>query len=110
VAQRAVLGHAGVISRTKTPESFFGQNADDVLANYHRVVATDSFVYDLDKFTTPNGRFVQDESLFLPLADAGDALNQILVYTHYQDLWGQPSGAIAAMPFRGRPKDPTSRR
>ncbi|HEY7687713.1 MAG TPA: PAS domain-containing protein [Dongiaceae bacterium] len=82
----------------RVAESFFGQTAEDVLANYRRVVATGSFVYDLDKFTTPGGRFVQDESLFLPLADVAGAVGQILVYTHYQDLWGQPHGAIAAMP------------
>lgn len=95
----------------RVAESFFGQNADDVLANYCRVVATGSFVYDLDKFTTPGGRFVQDESLFLPLADAARAMSQILVYTHYQDLWGRPTGAVAAMPSGNRPKGGrTSRR
>jgi hypothetical protein len=75
-------------------ESFFGQSADDVLANYRRVIATESFVYDLDKFTTPGGRFVQDESLFLPLGDAAGAINQILIYTHYQDLWGRSCGEL----------------
>jgi hypothetical protein len=80
-------------------ESFFGQSADDVLANYRRVIATGSFVYDLDKFTTPGGRFVQDESLFLPLANAAGALNQILIYTHYQDLWSQSCGALAAISY-----------
>jgi hypothetical protein len=82
----------------RVAENFFGRSADDVLANYRRVVATASFVYDLDNFTAPGGRFVQDESLFLPLADAAGAVSQILTYTHYQDLWGEPSGAIAAMP------------
>jgi hypothetical protein len=62
------------------------------------VIATGSFVYDLDKFTTPGGRFVHDESLFLPLADAAGAINPIPVYSHYHDLWGQSWGAVAAIP------------
>jgi hypothetical protein len=91
VGTREVAARGHDPTGRRVAESFFGQSADDVLANYRRVIATESFVYDLDKFTTPNGRFVHDESLFLPLADAAGAINPILIYTHYQDLWGRHS-------------------
>src|SRR5262249_39099066 len=105
VGTREVAARGHDPTGQRVAESFFGLSADDVLANYRRVVATGSFVYDFDKFTTPSGRFVQDESLFLPLADAAGAISQmILIYTHYQDLWGEPWGAIAAIPSGGRRK------
>jgi hypothetical protein len=99
VGTREVAARGHDPTGRRVAESFFGQSADDVLANYRRVIATGSFVYDLDKFTTPGGRFVQDESLFLPLANAAGALNQILIYTHYQDLWSQSCGALAAISY-----------
>ena len=86
VGTREVAARGHDPTGRRVAECYFGQNADDVLANYRCVVATGSFVYDLDNFTTPDGRFVQDESLFLPLGDATGAASQILIYTHYQDL------------------------
>jgi len=99
VGTREVAARGHDPTGRRVAENFFGQSADDVLANYRRVIATGSFVYDLDKFTTPSGRFVHDESLFLPLADAAGAINPILIYTHYQDLWSRSRGEFATTPF-----------
>jgi len=87
VGTREVEARGNDPTGRRVADSFFGTSADDVLKNYRHVVATGSFIYDFDKFTSPGGRFVQDESLFLPLATTTDAVGQILVYSHYQDLW-----------------------
>lgn len=76
-------------------DAYFGTNPDDVLENYRRVATSGSFLYDFDRFTSPGGRFVQDESLFLPLTTTSDAVGQILVYSHYEDLW--MSAAVKAL-------------
>lgn len=68
-------------------DAYFGTSPEDVLQNYRRVVTSGSYLYDFDKFTSPGGRFVQDESLFLPLSTTGEGVGQILVYSHYEDLW-----------------------
>jgi hypothetical protein len=67
----------------------FGSTTEDVVANYERVVATRSFLYHDDEFVRPGGRFVHDESLFLPLATGGEEVGQIMVYSYYSDLWAQ---------------------
>lgn len=82
-------------------DAFFGKSSDDVLENYRRVVASGAFLYDLDKFTSPGGRFVQDESLFLPLSTTDASVGQILVYSHYEDLWLSAATQAAAI---GKPK------
>jgi hypothetical protein len=71
----------------RVAENWYGSDAADVVANYERVVASRSFLYDLDRFVRPNGRQVQDESLFLPLAVGGEEVGQIMVYSFYGDLW-----------------------
>jgi hypothetical protein len=73
----------------RVAENWFGADAQDVVANYERVVATRSFLYHDDEFVRPGGRFVHDESLFLPLATQGDEVGQIMVYSHYSDVWAQ---------------------
>jgi hypothetical protein len=73
----------------RVAENWFGADAQDVVSNYERVVETRSFLYHDDEFVRPGGRFVHDESLFLPLATCGDAVGQIMVYSHYSDLWAQ---------------------
>ena len=36
---------------------------------------------------TEDGHFLVDESLFLPLSFDGARVDQVLVYSHYEDLW-----------------------
>jgi hypothetical protein len=73
----------------RVAENWFGSDAQDVVSNYERVVATRSFLYHDDEFVRPGGRFVHDESLFLPLAIRGEDVGQIMVYSYYSDLWAQ---------------------
>jgi hypothetical protein len=73
----------------RVAENWFGSDAQDVVSNYERVVATRSFLYHDDEFFRPGGRFVHDESLFLPLATGGEEVGQIMVYSYYSDLWSQ---------------------
>jgi hypothetical protein len=73
----------------RVAENWFGSDAQDVVSNYVRVVETRSFLYHDDEFVRPGGRFVHDESLFLPLATGGDEVGQIMVYSYYSDLWAQ---------------------
>ena len=67
-------------------ESFFGPSLDNVLGCYDRVVATRSPLYDDEQYVTPDGRFSDDETLFLPLSDDGEHVNRILVFGTYSEL------------------------
>lgn len=96
VGTREVEARGNDPTGRRVGEAFFGNSSDDVLENYRRVVASGSYLYDLDKFNSPGGRFVQDESLFLPLSTTGEGVGQILVYSHYEDLWMSAAAQAAA--------------
>ena len=87
VGTREVAARGNDPTGKRVAENWFGANAQDVVANYERVVASRSFLYDFDKFVRPGGRRVQDESLFLPLATDGEEVGQIMVYSFYGDTW-----------------------
>jgi hypothetical protein len=87
VGTREVAARGNDPTGQRVAENWFGSNAQDVVANYERVVASRSFLYDFDKFVRAGGRRVQDESLFLPLATDGEEVGQILVYSFYGDTW-----------------------
>jgi hypothetical protein len=61
-------------------EGFFGPSLDDALSCYDTVVATRYPHYDDTPYVTPNGRFSDDETVFLPLSDDGEHVNRILVF------------------------------
>ncbi len=61
-------------------EGFFGPSLEDVLQCYDTVVATCRPLYDDSPYITPDGRFSDDETLFLPLSDDGQTINRILVF------------------------------
>lgn len=87
VGTREVAARGNDPTGKRVAENRFGSNAQDVVADYERVVASRSFLYDFDKFARPGGRRVQDESLFLPLATDGEEVGQIMVYSSYGDAW-----------------------
>jgi len=87
VGTREVAARGNDPTGKRVADSWFGSNAQDVVANYERVVASRSFLYDFDKFVRPGGRRVQDESLFLPLATDGEEVGQIMVYSFYGGSW-----------------------
>ena len=66
-------------------EGFFGPSAEDALACYDRVVATRAPLLDPMPFTTPSGKFVTEETLFLPLSEDGINVNKILVYSYSRE-------------------------
>jgi len=88
IGTREVYARGNDPTGKRVAENWFGANAQDVVTNYERVVASRSFLYDKDAFTRADGRRVLDESLFLPLSIAGDdEVAQIMVYSFYGDAW-----------------------
>lgn len=71
----------------RVAEAFFGGDAAGVLANYRHVATAGSPLYHREPFICPGGRYIIDETLFLPLTFGSGRVDQIMTYTHYQDLW-----------------------
>ena len=64
-------------------DNFFGPSVEDVLGCYDTVVATRRPFYDPTPYVTPDGRYSDDETLFLPLSEDGENVSRILVYGTY---------------------------
>jgi hypothetical protein len=62
-------------------EGFFGPSLEIVLANYDRVVSTRAPYLDPRHYMAITGRYVTDETIFLPLSDDGERVNKILVHS-----------------------------
>jgi hypothetical protein len=69
-------------------EGYFGTSKESVFLNYDGVTRTRAPRLDRDPSMTADHRFIQHESIFLPLSDDGEHVNMILVYTVY----GPPPG------------------
>ena len=87
IGTREVAARGNDPTGQRVAENWFGSSAQDVIANYERVVASRSFLYDKDRFVKPDGRYVLDESLFLPLSIGGEEVGQILGFSFYGDAW-----------------------
>lgn len=61
-------------------DRFFGPSLDDALGCYDTVVRTRRPHYDDAPYVTPNGRYSDDETVFLPLSDDGETVTRILVF------------------------------
>ena len=66
-------------------EGFFAPSAEDAIACYDRVVATRPPLLDPMLFTAPSGKYVMEETLFLPLSEDGTNVNKILVYSYSRE-------------------------
>lgn len=66
-------------------EGFFGPSAEDALSCYDKVVRTCAPLLDPVPFTASDGRYVTEETIFLPLSDDGTHVNKILVFSHSRD-------------------------
>jgi hypothetical protein len=66
-------------------EGFFAPSAVDALTCYDQVVATRAPLLDPMPFTAPGGKFVTEETLFLPLSEDGTNVNKILVYSYSRE-------------------------
>jgi len=64
-------------------EGFFGPSIEDALSCYDTVVATRRPHYDPTPYVTPDGRYSDDETLFLPLSEDGETVSRVLVYGTY---------------------------
>lgn len=87
VGTREVAARGSDPTGKRVAEHCFGGNMHEVLDNYRHVVTERAVLYDRERFTSPDGRYVQDESLFMPLSNDGETVNIVLVYTHYEDTW-----------------------
>jgi hypothetical protein len=67
-------------------DGFFGPSAADALACYDRVVSTRAPFLDATPFTSPGGRYVTMETLFLPLSEDGINVTKILVFSHSESV------------------------
>jgi hypothetical protein len=65
-------------------EEFAGLTSD-ALTCYDRVVASRAPLLDPMPFTAPSGKFVEEETLFLPLSEDGVNVNKILVYSYSRE-------------------------
>jgi len=87
-----LVGTADVEVRGSDPtgksviEGFFGPSVGDVLANYDRVVSDRAPHIDPQHFTATTGRYVTEETIFLPLSDDGENVNIVLVFSQSRDL------------------------
>ena len=61
---------------------FFGPNQEVVLACYHYVHESRSFLFDGTAYLSSEGRPSREETLFLPLSEDDRSVSQILVYAH----------------------------
>lgn len=60
-------------------EAFYGPSVEDGHKFYDRVVATMAPVYDDSPYVNFDGRYNDDEMLFLPLSEDGIAVSRILL-------------------------------
>jgi hypothetical protein len=63
-------------------EACFAPSPENALSCYDKVVSTKAPLLDLEPFIAPNGHYVTEETLFLPLSNDGINVNMVLVFTH----------------------------
>lgn len=66
-------------------EGFFGPSLTDVLECYDYVRRERTFIYDPLEYETPDGRWRNESSIFLPLSEDGETVSQIMVYSIKRD-------------------------
>lgn len=60
-------------------EAYYGPSIEEAHAFYNQVVETVQPVYDDSPFVGPDGRYNDDELLFLPLSEDGTRVSRILL-------------------------------
>lgn len=74
-------------------ERFLAPDVDDALGCYDRVVATRKALVDPVPFWAADGRYVSEETIFLPLSDDGLNVCKIMVFSAWRDA-GDPTATI----------------
>lgn len=72
-------------------EGFLAPNKEDALGCYDRVVATQAALVDPVAFKAIDGRYVTEETIFLPLSDDGANVNKILVFAACREVYDPPA-------------------
>jgi hypothetical protein len=63
-------------------EACFAPSPENALGCYDTVVETRAPPLDVEPFAAPNGRYVTEETIFLPLSNDGTNVNMVLVFSH----------------------------
>ena len=80
-------GRTEIIARGYDPagrtvgEWHFGSTPSHVLGSYRYVASARSFLFDWETAISPTGKYIEDQTLFLPFTLGGDAVDKILVYS-----------------------------
>jgi hypothetical protein len=61
-------------------EGFLGPSAEDALSMYESTVKSRCPQYDGKSYVSTNGRWMSDETMFLPLTDDTGRVNRVLVF------------------------------
>ncbi|WP_282609262.1 PAS domain-containing protein [Pelagibius sp. Alg239-R121] len=69
----------------RVEDGFFGPSLEDVVETYEFVRRERTFIYDPLEYETPNGRWRNESTIFLPLSEDGESVSQILVYSIKRD-------------------------
>jgi hypothetical protein len=72
-------------------KGFLAPNKEDALGCYDRVVATRAALTDPVAFKAIDGRYVTEETIFLPLSDDGTSVNKILVFAACREVYDPPA-------------------
>lgn len=64
-----------------------GGGMEAVLGNYNYVTTQGACLYEFERFIGRSGKYVIDETLFMPLSPDDRIVTDILTYTHYEDIW-----------------------
>jgi len=90
-----VVGTAEVRLRGRDPtgklisEGFWGPSLENVLDCYEFVRQEQAFLYDPRPYTTQDGRFSNEATIFLPLSEDGRGVSQVLVYSIREEMESQ---------------------
>lgn len=79
-------------------DAFFGFSPEDALGWYDRTVETGQPQYDGRPYVATNGRWMSDETIFLPLSDDGESVNRVLVFAAVSRNEPTPTGVSARRP------------
>lgn len=71
-------------------DGFLAPSQEDALGCYDRVVATRAALVDPVAFKATDGRYVTEETIFLPLSDDGAKVNKILVFAACREVFDAP--------------------
>jgi hypothetical protein len=87
VVGTAVCQHRG-FDPTGRPveEGLYGNLRDEVLENYRLAIDEGSIVYDYDATPSQSGLAQEVGTLFMPLSNGGDRVDQILIYQDIEAL------------------------